>query len=605
VVRAVTWDTLQQRIQHQASSWEERLPHAIREFASAIKEVNCFEREAGLWPKITAVFEDVYRELGKKKEDRTSTENLTLVTEHLTDGLNRAVGKAVAYLSTADAQAAQSELTALLRECLKTDPAVKWKDLVVDVDPPRPALPRLEEPPTPAPLPAPPMPDWNALWKSHKPPFTILDWFDSVRRESKTALANARLEDDRRRWKEECARVEALNGAAMQAYYAKVSALRSAHSRMVQAFENEWALKVKMRALQNKLILGLEEGYAKGESEAVAAYCEAVLKNAYYPDYLPTDTRLAYTRENGLLVVDYAMPSPKDIPSLTEVKFVQASKKLTEKRLSDTKNAQLYDDVIYQIVLRTLDELFRSDTLGALKSIALNGIVTSRDRATGKEAVACILSIQVSREEFQEIDLANVDPKVCFRKLKGVGSSKLHSITAVAPIVRLQTDDPRLIESHAVGESLDSGSNLAAMDWEEFEHFIREIFEKEFATPGSQVRVTRASRDGGVDAIVFDPDPIRGGKIVIQAKRYTNTVGVAAVRDLYGTVLNEGASKGILVTTSDYGPDSYEFAAGKPLTLLSGSNLLHLLSKHGISAHINLSEAKRLAIESGERPHNA
>jgi restriction system protein len=73
------------------------------------------------------------------------------------------------------------------------------------------------------------------------------------------------------------------------------------------------------------------------------------------------------------------------------------------------------------------------------------------------------------------------------------------------------------------------------------------------------VRITRASRDGGVDAIAFDPDPIRGGKIVIQAKRYTNPVGVSAVRDLFGTVHNEGATKGILVTTSDYGPDAYEF----------------------------------------------
>lgn len=36
--------------------------------------------------------------------------------------------------------------------------------------------------------------------------------------------------------------------------------------------------------------------------------------------------------------------------------------------------------------------------------------------------------------------------------------------------------------------------------------------------------ITQASRDGGVDAIAFDPDPIRGSKIVIQAKRYTNTV---------------------------------------------------------------------------------
>jgi hypothetical protein len=36
---------------------------------------------------------------------------------------------------------------------------------------------------------------------------------------------------------------------------------------------------------------------------------------------------------------------------------------------------------------------------------------------------------------------------------------------------------------------------------------------------------------------------------------------------LNGTVLNEGARKGILVTTSDYGSDSYNFAKGKPITL--------------------------------------
>jgi restriction system protein len=130
------------------------------------------------------------------------------------------------------------------------------------------------------------------------------------------------------------------------------------------------------------------------------------------------------------------------------------------------------------------------------------------------------------------------------------------------------------------------------MDWEDFEHLIRELFEKEFSGDGSEVKITRASRDGGVDAVVFDPDPIRGGKIVIQAKRYTNTVGVSAVRDLYGTLLNEGANKGILVTTTDYGSDAYGFAKGKPITLLNGGNLLHMLAKHGYKAKIDIAEAK-------------
>jgi len=102
------------------------------------------------------------------------------------------------------------------------------------------------------------------------------------------------------------------------------------------------------------------------------------------------------------------------------------------------------------------------------------------------------------------------------------------------------------------------------------------------------VKITRASRDWGVDAIAFDPDPIRGGKFVIQAKRYNDIVPVSAVRDLYGTMINEGASRGILVTTAYYGPESREFAKDKPITLIDGSNLVYMLSQHGYKARVEL-----------------
>ena len=117
----------------------------------------------------------------------------------------------------------------------------------------------------------------------------------------------------------------------------------------------------------------------------------------------------------------------------------------------------------------------------------------------------------------------------------------------------------------------------------EFEELITNLFEK----MGLETRLTQASRDGGVDCVAYDTRPIFGGKVVIQAKRYKHTVGVSAVRDLYGTMQNEGATKGILVTTSGYGSAAFDFAKGKPLELLSGSHLLHLLAEHaGIEAKI-------------------
>jgi len=235
-----------------------------------------------------------------------------------------------------------------------------------------------------------------------------------------------------------------------------------------------------------------------------------------------------------------------------------------------------------------------SDVIDAIEAVAMNGWVTILNKATGHDETRCIMTINVSKEPFLKINLANVDAKECFKSFKGLGGARLSELVPVAPVIELSRQDRRFVESYNVVENIIEGDNLALMNWEDFEHLIRELFEKEFCSNGSEVRVTQASRDGGVDAVIFDPDPIRGGKIIIQAKRYTNTVGVSAVRDLYGTVQHEGAMKGILITTSNYGSDAYDFAKGKPLALMNGGNLIHLLERHGRKARINLQEAKKI-----------
>lgn len=81
--------------------------------------------------------------------------------------------------------------------------------------------------------------------------------------------------------------------------------------------------------------------------------------------------------------------------------------------------------------------------------------------------------------------------------------------------------------------------------------------------------------------MLFDPDPLKGGKHVIQAKRFTRTVDVSKARDLYGTVMSVGANREILITTASYGPGTFEFTNGKPLSLVDGPNLLLMLQRRG------------------------
>jgi restriction system protein len=332
--------------------------------------------------------------------------------------------------------------------------------------------------------------------------------------------------------------------------------------------------------------------YTQNDISIMPQYAQLVLKSSQYPDFINKNFDIDYNPETKILVVEYSLPSIEVLPTLKEVKWVGNEQR--EYHVSEKQLQIDFEKTMYNITLRTIYELFHTDAINAIDSICFNGWVSVLNRATGNRENHCILSLQVSKNIFNELDLRNVDPKMCFKSLKGVSSSKLHTITSIQPIIHINCNDKRFVDSHDVTGNINESTNLAAMDWEEFEHLIREIFEKEFRTNGGDVKVTQASRDGGVDAIAFDPDPIRGGKIVIQAKRYTNTVGVSAVRDLFGTVMNEGANKGILVTTSDYGSDSYEFAKGKPLTLLNGANLLYLLEKHGHNARIDIVEARRL-----------
>lgn len=426
------------------------------------------------------------------------------------------------------------------------------------------------------------------------PKFTLFEKLFRSKREEKECTYVKKFDDALTDWELRKKKIEQENRVIDKIYQLKIDAWKVEKENWKKR-EMGFYEKQKM---YNNTIDEFEKRYSEKDKIAVMEYCEIVLNNSEYPDFLIKNFEVEYNDDNHILIVEYDLPALDSFPCIKEVKYIATNKEIKEIYISETELNKIYDNTIYKIALRTIHELFEADSIGAIDAVSFNGWVNCLNRATGDYENKCILSLHAKKDEFLKIKLANIDPKVCFKSLKGVASSKLSSLTSIQPIIQINKYDKRFVGSYDIADSLDSSINLAAMHWEDFEHLIREIFEKEFSTNGGEVKVTQASRDGGVDAIAFDPDPIRGGKIVIQAKRYTNTVGISAVRDLYGTVMNEGATKGILVTTADYGPDAYNFAKNKPLTLMNGSNLLYLLEKHGHHVKINLAEAKKILNES-------
>ncbi|WP_420141794.1 restriction endonuclease [Sphingomonas sp.] len=483
-------------------------------------------------------------------------------------------GKGAAEEMTAEAIRAQESIGRILAHTLAIDDAIDWEALK---DHGEYAMPTQFPEPRPTTA-ARPEPAYEV------PHIGFLDRLLGKRRhlEEQAEMRNARAAKE---WRASEAKREAQHAAATAAWALREDAFWTAH-------QNAKAEFLAAQAASHAKVDALRDALADHDPDAVIEHASLVLENSDYGGLFEKSYDMQYRPADRLLMLEYRLPGPDDLPQTKAVKYVKSTGELTETRIADRDRKANFDSASYQICLRTLHELFEADVDGNLDAILFNGMVESIDPATGLERKGCIMSILARRDEFCRIDLSRADPKACFKALKGVSAASLAVLAPVPPVIEMDREDRRFIEGRDVGGGIDASTNIASISWDDFEHLVRELFEKEFLSRGGEVKVTQSSSDGGVDAIAFDPDPITGGKIVIQAKRYTRTVSVAAVRDLYGTVMNEGASRGILVTTSEYGPDAYRFASDKPLTLLNGANLLHMLERHGYRARIDVTEAR-------------
>ena len=333
----------------------------------------------------------------------------------------------------------------------------------------------------------------------------------------------------------------------------------------------------------NQRVDELEAAYHRRDPHAVNSFASTVLEQSKYPDGFPSDFRLGYSPESHTLVVDYELPLPAVIPSVAQYVYVKSRDAIDGRPRKPAEIKDLYQDVISATTLRTLYELFESNDSKIVTTIVLSGFVRSIDPSTGKDIQPYLISVRTTSQEFRDLDLRRVDARACLRHLGAQVSARPNEMLAVRPIVDFNMFDKRFVAQTDLLGALDERPNLMDLNPSEFEQLVSNLFSK----MGLESKLTRTSRDGGVDAVAFDKRPVLGGKVVIQAKRYRHTVGVSAVRDLYGTMINEGANKGILVTTSGYGPDAFEFAKDKPIELLDGANLLYLLKDVGIEARID------------------
>jgi restriction system protein len=411
-----------------------------------------------------------------------------------------------------------------------------------------------------------PMPQWSR----YEPRKTIgfLLWFRPLRTKYRERLEKAQ------RAFEDAKAYDAQREFERQSAIARV---REAHERAVSAAHAK-------ADRHNAEVDAWRVSFEKGEREAVEEYYSEVLSRSAYPEEFPQEFRLAYVGDSKQLVVEYDFPLlDAIIPKVKRFTYVKSSDTVNESPRPGKERRSLYACVIAQTTMRCLHELFAASTRGVVETIVFSGFVETIHSGTGQGIHPCLVTVRTTVDQFSEIDLSMAEPSAALQTLNASFSKSPAELAPVRPLLEFSMVDPRFIQESDVLSTLDQRRNLMDLSPGEFESLITNLFRK----MGLETRLTQASRDGGVDCVAYDPRPVFGGKVVIQAKRYKNTVGVSAVRDLFGTMQNEGASKGILVTTSGYGKAAFQFAGGKPLELLDGSHLRFLLKEHaGIDARI-------------------
>lgn len=117
-----------------------------------------------------------------------------------------------------------------------------------------------------------------------------------------------------------------------------------------------------------------------------------------------------------------------------------------------------------------------------------------------------------------------------------------------------------------------------------FEYLVVELLEKMgYGGYRGSGEVVGRSGDDGVDGIIKE-DKLGLDAIYIQAKNWENTVGRPIVQAFAGSLAGNKASKGVLITTSQFSYDAKEFVTriDKKIVLIDGKELTQLMIDHGL-----------------------
>jgi restriction system protein len=255
----------------------------------------------------------------------------------------------------------------------------------------------------------------------------------------------------------------------------------------------------------------IQNGIADGDTVSIEDFARLAIERLSLPDGVALSPKVAYRPDPRELVVDIRLPDVSVVPIEKSVKYVRAHQTFAVKERSQTEMANLYRGILAQLPLCVLQTLFAAFDNDVLDSATVNGILPAVDRATGRPTERNLVSVTTSRATFDTLvlDAVELDPVLCVRELGAKLSPHPLAYEEVPPFLTFELAKYQLGPAVDVAAGLDGRTDLLAMDPFAFEQLVRELL---LAISGQDARVTRRSRDDGIDGVVFDCSATLGGE---------------------------------------------------------------------------------------------
>ena len=244
------------------------------------------------------------------------------------------LNKDLASSRTEEALGEINRLSNILKQTLEVDDAINWdnfKDMFEFPEPkPTRSKPAVKSQ-TQAKHKEPKLSD-----NTYQPRFGFMDKLISSRKNKLIAEHKARFETDYKSWQE---------------FQAAIESSKQKYELDLQTWESRKAEFIEQQNASNKAIEKQRASYLAGTYDAIIDYCDMVLSESDYPDFFPKEFDIDYNDKTKVLIADYAMPAPEDIPTLKGIKYVVNKDDFEEQHITQAQLFRIYDNLLYQIAL--------------------------------------------------------------------------------------------------------------------------------------------------------------------------------------------------------------------------------------------------------------